>query len=150
MKAFEPPSLFLNDKAVAASGVAKEIIIDSLRVFVQQHKGIGPVVASRDLASGRIPQGFDPALFALIRNDYYPNRTGDVMLYPRQYWIWGSAIATHGMPYEYDRSVPLYFFGVRIPAQRLAQPTAPVDIAPTLARLLGLPLQNVDGVSLLP
>jgi predicted AlkP superfamily pyrophosphatase or phosphodiesterase len=152
IEAFEPPSLFLNDRAVAASGVARDIIIDSLCVFVRQHTGIGPVIASRDLAANRIPANFDPALFALIRNDYYPDRTGDVMLYPREYWIWGSTPATHGMPYEYDRSVPLYFFGggIHIPAERLARPTAPADIAPTLARLLDLPLRNTDGVSLLP
>lgn len=152
IEAFEPPSLFLNDKVVEASGVARNVIIDSLCGFVRQHKGIGPVVAGRDLAAGRVPEGFEPTLFALIRNDYYPDRTGDVVLYPRPYWIWGSVPATHGMPYDCDRSVPLYFVGggVHIPAERLAQPVAPADIAPTLARLLDLPLQNTDGVSLLP
>jgi hypothetical protein len=152
IEAFEPPSLFLNDKVVEASGVSRNVIIDSLCGFVRQHKGIGPVVAGRDLATGRVPEGFDPALFALIRNDYYPDRTGDVVLYPRPYWIWGSVPATHGMPYDSDRSVPLYFLGggIHIPAERLAQPVAPADIAPTLARLLDLPLQNADGVSLLP
>lgn len=150
--AFEPPSLFLNPAAIAASGADRDVIVDTLCAVLRRYRGIGPVVAARDLAAGSRPEGTDPELFALIRNDYYPDRTGDVVLYPQPYWIWGSVPATHGAPYDYDRSVPLYFFGggVSVPAERLTRPTEPADIAPTLARLLGLPLSGTDGTSLLP
>ena len=58
----------------------------------------------------------------------------------------GSAPATHGSPYMYDRHVPLIFLGGRIPSGNSTEPVATVDVAPTLARLAGIPVPNdLDG-----
>ncbi|GAB1343962.1 alkaline phosphatase family protein [Gemmatimonas sp.] len=62
---------------------------------------------------------------------------------------WGGNIASHGSPRDYDSHVPLIFsgFGV-IPGQR-AQFVRTVDLAPTLAQLLGVkPQEPTDGVPL--
>lgn len=59
---------------------------------------------------------------------------------------WGSAPATHGSPYLYDRHVPLIFLGGRVPAGRSTERVATVDVAPTLARLLGIEApSDLDG-----
>jgi predicted AlkP superfamily pyrophosphatase or phosphodiesterase len=62
---------------------------------------------------------------------------------------WGGNIASHGSPHDYDSHVPLVFsgFGVR-PGVR-TQFVRTVDIAPTLAKLLGVKVGEViDGVPL--
>jgi arylsulfatase A-like enzyme len=52
----------------------------------------------------------------------------------------------HGTPYWYDRHVPLLFMGPGISAGRDSTRAATVDLAPTLARALGVPVpSNVDG-----
>lgn len=62
---------------------------------------------------------------------------------------WGGNVASHGSPYAYDSHVPLIFAGAGIPAGRHPQFVRTVDLAPTLARLLGVkPLEAIDGVAL--
>ena len=60
----------------------------------------------------------------------------------------GPQIATtHGSPYAYDRAVPLIFWGPGfVEAGRISGPAATVDIAPSLAPLLGISLPaGLDG-----
>ena len=59
--------------------------------------------------------------------------------------------AVHGSPYPFDRSVPLVFLGPGIAPGRIDERARTVDLAPTLARLAGIPLpQGLDGRALLP
>lgn len=58
--------------------------------------------------------------------------------------------AVHGSPYLYDRSVPLVFMGPGIVPGRSEERARTVDLAPTLARLAGIPIpQGLDGKALL-
>jgi predicted AlkP superfamily pyrophosphatase or phosphodiesterase len=57
-----------------------------------------------------------------------------------------STQATHGSPYLYDRHVPLIFLGGQVPSGVSTEPVATVDVAPTLARLVGVDAPNdLDG-----
>jgi arylsulfatase A-like enzyme len=47
----------------------------------------------------------------------------------------------HGTPYAYDRAVPLVFWGNGVPAGVVRGQARTIDIAPTLARRLGVPPQ---------
>jgi len=52
----------------------------------------------------------------------------------------------HGTPYWYDRHVPLLFMGPGIAAGRDSTRASTVDFAPTLARVLGVPVpSSLDG-----
>jgi arylsulfatase A-like enzyme len=54
--------------------------------------------------------------------------------------------ATHGSPHDYDAHVPLVFWGGGVPAAREDAFVRVVDIGPTLARRLGVPVSEpVDG-----
>ncbi len=148
IRAFDPPSLFLHDAAIAASGVSKPVVIDSLRTFLLGQPGIGIVVADWEMRQGR-PSETPEEWYKLIRNDWYPSRSGDLLIYPRPYWVFGPAPANHGTPYDYDRHVPLMILGA-LPNTSDTRDlrTSPADIAPTLARLLGIDMPNTDGVPL--
>jgi hypothetical protein len=62
---------------------------------------------------------------------------------------WGGNIASHGSPRDYDSHVPLLFAGFGVTPGVRPQFVRTVDIAPTLAQLLGLKvLEPVDGVAL--
>jgi predicted AlkP superfamily pyrophosphatase or phosphodiesterase len=55
---------------------------------------------------------------------------------------------THGSPYLYDRRVPLVLMGRGIEPGRVAEPVSTADLAPTLARLLGVDVPgDLDGVA---
>ena len=56
------------------------------------------------------------------------------------------SIAEHGQPSELDSHVPLILWGRGVKPGRFARRANTVDIAPTLARLLGIsPLSLLDG-----
>ena len=60
-------------------------------------------------------------------------------------------VATHGSPYDYDARVPIIFWGAGIAPGRRNDAARVVDIAPTLANVLGVkPLERLDGVALKP
>lgn len=68
----------------------------------------------------------------------------------KPFWYFsGTVNATHGSPHDYDARVPVLFYGPGIKAGRHADFTRVVDMAPTLAELLGVqPAERLDGVSL--
>lgn len=58
-------------------------------------------------------------------------------------------MATHGSPHDYDAHVPLIFWGAPFRAMQDAQFVRVVDLAPTLAAVLGIPvLEKLDGRTL--
>lgn len=71
-----------------------------------------------------------------------------VSLEPYAYWT-GVTIATHGTPNDEDAHVPLVFWGVPFKAGHYDVFARVVDIAPTLAAVLGVsPLELLDGHTL--
>jgi len=71
-------------------------------------------------------------------------RRGDLMFTHKPYWISGNA-ASHGTAHLYDRRVPLILYGTGIRPWQYAGAATPADIAPTLARLIGVTLARPDG-----
>jgi predicted AlkP superfamily pyrophosphatase or phosphodiesterase len=62
---------------------------------------------------------------------------------------WGGNIASHGSTYDHDSRVPIIFAGAGIRAGRYDDFVRTVDIAPTLAAIVGVePTERVDGVVL--
>jgi arylsulfatase A-like enzyme len=54
--------------------------------------------------------------------------------------------ATHGSPHDHDTHVPLIFYGSAFKAGTYAEFVRTVDIAPTLAVVLGVsPSERLDG-----
>jgi len=71
--------------------------------------------------------------------DVHPTRSGDVLfLLTRGTLLARDVAADHGTHHPEDRDVPLIFFGAGIAPGVTSGPAAPMDIAPTLASLVGL------------
>jgi arylsulfatase A-like enzyme len=72
---------------------------------------------------------------------YFPGRSGDVSLVARTDVILGYAKetrASHGTPWRYDSHVPFVLFGTGVKAGTYRGPVTTLDIAPTVAALLGV------------
>jgi len=140
------PSIYLNDTAIANRDRSEvlRVAVEALR----KHHGLMIVATKDTLALGDCPNGADEAMCRYVRNSFHAARTGDIVIYPRRYWIIGANVATHGTPHDYDRSVVLMMLGSGIKPQTSSATVSPVDIAPTLAKLLGLTMGVVDGKEL--
>jgi predicted AlkP superfamily pyrophosphatase or phosphodiesterase len=90
-------------------------------------------------------------LAELYRHSFVADRSGDLVVQPEPTCLISRYVegTTHGTPYAYDRRVPLLFWGSGVEAGSVAGRAATIDIAPTLARRLGIaPPADLDGRSL--
>jgi predicted AlkP superfamily pyrophosphatase or phosphodiesterase len=92
------------------------------------------------------------SLLDRVRESYYPGRSGDfyVVLKKDITPIADTShgfVATHGSPWDYDRRVPMLFWRPGFRGATVQAPAETVDIMPTLAALIGLPVAagSVDG-----
>jgi arylsulfatase A-like enzyme len=84
----------------------------------------------KSLAQGRGPDLFVESEYGCLFSDY-PTGT------------------SHGSPHDYDRRVPLVFFGAGVKAGETWSRAETIDIAPTLAKEIALPFPNdLDGEAL--
>ena len=97
----------------------------------------------------------DPARLFLdkYQRSYFAARSPDVQLRFKEWHLVDADPqgTSHGSPYRYDTHVPVLFYGAGVRPGVHAQPVGTVDVAPTLADLLGVakPVE-LDGRSLAP
>ena len=102
-----------------------------------------PVVTGHDgtWMAGRTGEG--PA----FRRSIHPDRSPDLSFQMEKYHVGSSGAGTsHGSPYRYDTHVPVIFWLPGVAPARISQRVATVDIAPTVASLLGISTPpDLDG-----
>jgi predicted AlkP superfamily pyrophosphatase or phosphodiesterase len=73
----------------------------------------------------------------------------DLVITLTRYSYWGTAVATHGSPYDQDAHVPIIFYGPWVKPGRYPQMARTVDIGTTLAAIAKVkPTERVDGIIL--
>ena len=106
--------------------------------------GIAYAIPSSDLAAGRVLDA-SPIVRQVLRN-FNPKRSGDIYVIYEPHWgiiVTGDAsVVHHGSPWVYDTYVPIMFAGWNISAVKVRRQVETVDIAPTLALLLGAKLPS--------
>lgn len=106
-------------------------------------------VAQAWTAAELVEQAPSDPIAQLYLNSYSEKHSGDLMLQLEPGCQLSDTGTTHGSPYAYDRDIPLVFYGSSIAPGADAQTAASVDIATTLADLLGLSTpEGMDGVVL--
>ncbi|MES2119001.1 MAG: alkaline phosphatase family protein [Pseudomonadota bacterium] len=92
------------------------------------------------------------SLIERVRAGYVPGRSGDFYVILKKDVTpitdpGKGSVATHGSPWDYDRRVPIIFWRPGIPGSTIQQPAETVDIMPTLAATVALPVAvgSVDG-----
>ena len=84
----------------------------------------------------------------LYRNSYDPERSGDLSIQVAEgCLIWPFDGGTsHGSPYAYDRDVPVLLWGAGIEPGIIDGPARTIDISPSLAQHLRVPVPlDLDG-----
>ena len=157
----DPKGLFLGEGVSGDVWVRRDLTpeqkaaaIAAARADLLARSQVAAVLTAQELAATPMPTG-SPETWSLAqraRASFYAPRSGDfVTLLQRGVMAMPVAgpgyVATHGSPWDYDRRVPMLFWRKGMTAFEQPNPVETVDIAPTLAALVGLrlPAGTFDG-----
>jgi predicted AlkP superfamily pyrophosphatase or phosphodiesterase len=144
---FDTGLLLLTQRArLVAAGVDVDSVIGAVAARLRAVPGVLRVARPVELARA------DTATDAVSRRWIHtvpPDAGVELVVTVRPYSIWaiaGPPLAMHGQPSDLDAHVPLIFWGRAIERGTYRGRVSTVDIAPTLARVLGLtPAEPLDG-----
>ena len=150
----EPHMLYLDGGALQAAGLDRSEVLRRAQAWLRARPEVAEAftaeeLAATDAAATGSPR--DSSLRVLLARSFHRDRSGDLLVAMKPLLVYGGPTstypATHGTPHAYDRRVPLIFWGPWA-AGRRREPVRVVDLAPTLARELGLLPGAVDGKAL--
>lgn len=122
--------------------------------WLRKQPSVEAVFTRDEVAAAVPPRGKSPAELTVperMNESFDPERSADIFVEFKKYTTlgWpraqGSSVAGHGSPWDYDRQVPILFWWRGAPARTLPSAAETVDIAPTLAAMIGLPHPAIDG-----
>jgi predicted AlkP superfamily pyrophosphatase or phosphodiesterase len=136
---------FLNYAAAATAHVDSTELERRVSEGLHRIDGITDVYFRREILNS---SNDNRPYLGYFQRGYYPPRGKDFMVLPCEYCLLTSSKTgtTHGSPYRYDTHIPILFWGSGVGYATVAATAYSVDIAPTVARLLGIAYPTtVDG-----
>ena len=152
IEAIRDGHVYFDRRTLEKLGVTLERAMDESRRALSGFWEIRRIYRRDELDIAAVGTAGDPFLEA-YRRSWNAQRGGDLVLqFCEKCLVFSAATGTdHGSPYEYDRRVPMMLLGPGIRRGRNDGACATVDLAPTLADLLGMTFESPrDGRSLLP
>jgi hypothetical protein len=141
---FDEGILYLDDAALTRVGLRADAVTRTFAAEVMKVRGVLRVdrvstLAEKDTNSDYVARRWIHQL--------PPDVPATAVVTLRPYWYWGGVnFATHGSPHDVDANVPIVFYGAGIKPGRNTRRALVVDIAPTLAAILGVrPMETLDG-----
>jgi len=152
-RAYSASGVLLDGGVIAQKKLDRRAIEEEARRVLLAEPGIAAAFTRSDLENpASLP--VDTPFLAQVRKTWNRERSADVQMVVREYWMFETRrtfAATHGSPYALDYTVPILFYGPRWVAPGRIDTTAEVvDIAPTLARFLGVTAPAGSEGKLLP
>jgi arylsulfatase A-like enzyme len=141
----EGPELYVN---AGITGEDRARVAAAAADIVRGHRQVEAVFTRADLFAAPLPTASpqDWTLAERARASFDPVRSPDVLGMLKRGVIPFPArkglTTTHGSPWDYDRRVPIAFWRKGLTPMEQPVPVETVDIAPTLAALLGLTLPD--------
>ena len=132
---------YINRDSLTASKKERSQVEEVIRSALLDLPGTFKVVTQTDYQQRRLPPGIFENQFL---NSYFPGRSGDAIIIPKPYFINKSDTTAHLSGYTYDRTVPILFVGAGVKPGKYATRAEVVDIAPTLAYLIGILPPNMS------
>lgn len=150
--AIENGIVYLNHNTVYKHGVSLSEVQNEAATFAMQLQGVSHAITSTALSSSYFGNGYAQK----IQSGYYPRRSGDLTLNLMPNWIERNAsrLSQSGSIYNYDRAVPLIFYGCGVEQGVVSRSVDAISIAPTISAIMqitepaaseGSPLVEVAG-----
>ena len=131
--------IFLNYELIEKLNLNSEDVKNNIMNLIQSYPGIDNVYSSYEILNQN-----DDHFVRLIRNGFNQNLSGDIVYTMMPNWMGYRKGSTHGRRYNHHTHVPLIFFGNGIKKGSISRETDVIDIAPTIASILGINSPNVS------
>jgi len=142
-------ALVLNHALVAERKLDAATLQEEARSLLLAEKVVAAAYTRREIETG---SRAGAPFFEQVRRSWDSARSADIAIILKPYWMYSSTSATtHGSPHAYDTQVPILFYGPRwVKPGRVDARVEVADIAPTLARILGIPAPSSSEGKPLP
>lgn len=131
--------IFFNHELLNKMRLETSELQQKLAAYILSQDKIHRVYTREQIVNGAYTHGME----ALIKNGFNHKRSGDVVYIMEPSVIsYSSKGSTHGSSYIYDTHVPMLFYGKGIKHGSTSRKSEIVDIAPTVATLLGISYPN--------
>ena len=129
-------SIYLNRDLIYAKKLSVAQIQNEAATFALQFRGVANAATATALQGGAMSSSTS----RLMQNTFHPRRSGDILycLQPNFYELAEGCVAKSGSPYNYDRHIPLIFYGSGIGVNEIDRTINSSAIAVTTAYLLGI------------
>lgn len=143
---FSASALVVDKKLIAQRGLDADAVIEAARAALLTEPVVVAAYTRKELAAkSRVGAPF----FDQMVKSWHRDVSGDVQYALKPYWIStsSSSVTTHGSPHPYDTNVPILMWGPSwIKPGRVDARVEEADVAPTLAKLLGIaPPATAEG-----
>lgn len=128
------PMVWLDENLFNAAHVRERDAENAIGEALKQ-AGVRDCYTKSQLAAGEIP---NTAMGRKYLNSYTPEGSWYVMVVPGIFAVGPGTGTDHDSPYNYDTHVPLLFYGLPFQPGIYRTASEPVDMAATLASLLGI------------
>jgi predicted AlkP superfamily pyrophosphatase or phosphodiesterase len=139
IEAYRHPYVYLNRDAIREKGLDQAVVEKAVAEELMKLDGVSLAISSTALREGDLPN--TRLIQSMLRN-FNPGRSGDIFVVHQPHCFINdfdglSVACTHGSPWRYDTFVPVVFAGGNLKGQRVYRSIETVDIAPTLAAIVG-------------
>ncbi len=137
--------LYLDYEAIGKRNLRRRDVEDALAEILSQCPSVKKVWTRTELES---PTSSSDPFRDMYLHSFHPERSADLFVQLEKYHLNRLFEGTsHGSPYDYDSHVPMMILVPGVEARGISQRVQTVDLAPTIAALLGIPTpDDLDGV----
>ena len=149
---YEHPYVYLHEDVIQDKGLNQAEVESAVAAELMKLDGIALAISSMALRENKLPS--TRVIDTVLRN-FNPERSGHIFVVFEPHSFLNvtegfPAAVTHGSPWRYDTYVPVVFAGGSLNARRIYREIQTVDVAPTLAAVVGVkPPSGARGAPLI-
>lgn len=141
VKNYAPGAVYLDREVAKQHNVSWDSLLVESADFLLEVKGIERAIVAKNLDL----MDSDMPIVKMLRHNYHPKRSGDILLYLQPGWADEMDDGRQIQQQWVEEPVPLVFYGWKIPHALIYGSHSMKDVAPTVTRLIGV--ANPDGCS---
>jgi len=142
VEGYSGKNIFLNRRLIEERRLNLQEMQQRTADFMIEFEGVRAAFTSAQILNQPLSNDRDAVN---IRNSFHKRSGGDVVISLLPGWLEvDNANNPIGETTSTNTEVPVYFYGWRIPAQRINRVLDITDIAPTLSFILGIPFPNAN------